>query len=71
VAVQGHFSAPRSDFAHSTAGYTPLGDGTDSFVRSDEEPFILESSGTPGRCFALGKPATMADHRLIATPKER
>ena len=49
----------RSDFAQSTAGHTPNGDLTDSFVPSDGRAVPLESSWPPRWRSPLGKVAHM------------
>ena len=61
----------RSDFAQSTAGHTPFGERTDSFVPATEEPFLLKSTRTPAAVLRAREARHMADRRLIATPKER
>jgi hypothetical protein len=70
-AVQGHFNAPakrlRAEHRRPHADLRTHG----QFRPSDGRAVPPKEHWHRQRCFALGKLATMADHRLIATPKER
>jgi hypothetical protein len=70
-AVQGHFNAPakrlRAEHRRPHADRPTHGQFRPSDGRAVSPNRALEHRE---RCFALGKLATMADHRLIAPPKE-